>query len=200
MSTKQSQPRSRSNPALCAPGFFGVLVMGASVGVFSLAELGWLVLPGQGLRLLLLLAGGLLLLSGIAELKRQNGFGSLIGLGYGFYWLALSAFLYVPHGPERSSNPHLLASYIVMWGLFTSILFLGTLLQQRLLRVAIIALALFQFAFGAALLNGTPLLQQLACYTGLGSAVLLLLCSVVLLACELRQRFPGEFALGAQKP
>jgi len=169
-----SQPRSQQDPPFSMPGFSGLLILGVIVSLFALVEMNLWPVPARDIRILQLLGGGLMLLSGFNELRRNNGFGTMVNFGYGFFWLSMSAFFYVPHGPARSDNPTLLASYVIMWGLFSCILFLGTLRQAYLLRTAMASLAVYLFALGAALLVGQPGLQAAAGGFGLTCGVMFL--------------------------
>ena len=161
------------------PGCCGFWSLGLTVGLLSLVEMQIWPFPLRLFRLLLLLGGGVMLLAGFYELRRKNDFGTMMNFGFGFFWLSLCGFFYVPLGPGRSENPALLACFVIMWGLFSCILFLGTLRQAYLTRTAVASLAIYQFAWGAALLKGQPELQVVAGGFGLASGMLFLVLGAV---------------------
>lgn len=170
------------------PGFPGLLIFGITLLLFSLVEMQLWPVPGPRFRWLLLLGGGLMLVAGLDELRRNNRFGAMLNLAFGFFWLSLSAFVYIPHGPGRSENPAVLASYIIMWGMFSCLLFLAGLRQAHLLRMALVSLAIYQFALGAALLHGYAWLQAAAGVFGLTCGGLFLALGMLRLVQHLRLR------------
>jgi uncharacterized protein len=173
-SDHQSRP-SRQTPktGFALPGIFGLLTLGAVLFVFALTEAQLLPLRGQGFRQVCLLGGGLLLLSGVAELRRKNGFGATTFLGFGFFWLSLSAFFYGPHRIDNPVESTLFASYVIMWAMFSCILFLGTLRQGYLLQTTFALMAVYLLTFGAAFLSNQPGWLLVTGYLGAGCGVLL---------------------------
>jgi uncharacterized protein len=184
------------------PGAVGLLLLAVTISLFALVDMQLIRISGHGIRLLLLICGGGLLLTGFSELGRKNAFGSMLTFGFGFFWLSLSALFYVPHGTVRVDNPDLLASYVIMWGMFSSLLFLGTLGKAYLLRTAMASLAVYQFSFGAALLIGHAGLQLVAGGFGLSCAWLFLLLAVVRIDgnLKLRRARLAKLGLSAKKP
>jgi len=184
------------------PGAVSLLLLAVTISMFALVEMQLVRMSGLGFRLLLLTCGGGLLLTGFAELGRKKAFGSMLTLGYGFFWLSLSALFYVPHGTVRVDNPQLLASYVIMWGMFSSLLFLGTLSKAYLLRTAMASLAIYQFSFGAALLSGYAGLQIVSGGFGLSCSWLFLVLAVLRIDSNLKSRRArlAKLGLSAEKP
>lgn len=188
-STRSSASSAGHSPGgFVLPGCPGLLIFGITLMLFSLVEMQLWPVPGPRFRWLLLVGGTLMLLAGLGDLRHRNGFGAILNLAFGFFWLSLSAFVYIPHGPGRSENPALLASYVIMWGMFSCLLFLASLRQSKLLRAALGFLAVYQFALGAALLHGHAWLQLAAGTFGLSCGGLLLILGMLRLGQHFRSR------------
>ena len=71
-------------------------------------------------------------IAGIQEWKKGNTFGATAFTSYGLFWLSLVALLMFPGtAPDKTAT----ASYFFMWGLFTGVMFIGTLRLNRALQV-----------------------------------------------------------------
>jgi len=174
---------------LANPGSVGLVLLGMTLILFALVSANLLLLPVRGFGLLLMAAGGLHLLAGAFELRRQNGFGATACIGYGFFWLSLIALFIYPqlkHGHAPSDS--MLACYLIMWAFFTGVLFLGTLRLSRTLRLAFVLLATYQLLFAAGLAMQLPLLQVLAGYLGSTCGLLFLVLAGVKFFADKRSR------------
>lgn len=185
MNEKVDSKRVQGNEALANPGACGLMILGVLVTLFAVVEARLLPLPLRGFSLLLLVGGLALLVSGGLEIRRQNGFGAAAFCGYGFFWLSLlTLFIYPRLGLERHFHASMLASYMIMWGLFSAILFLGTLHLSRTLRLTFVLLTAYQLCFAAGLVMRIGGLQQLA--GGLGA-----LCGLLFIGLGVA-RFSGD--------
>jgi len=125
--------------------------------------------------------GGLAqIIAGILEYKKGNTFGTTAFTSYGLFWLSYVALnwlgsasvasngiwpfsSYGPAIPEYSTpwfvNQEAFMAYFVMWGLFTFIMFFGTLKTNRTLQTVFMSLAIlfFLLAVKSALLAYTSL-------------------------------------------
>src|ERR1700712_1798931 len=73
--------------------------------------------------------GGLAqIIAGIMESRKNNTFGMTAFISYGFFWLTLVGLLVMPKlGWAAAPSEKGMIAYLIMWGLFTSLLFIGTL-------------------------------------------------------------------------
>ncbi len=124
-----------ANPAplgLLAFGMTTILLNLHNAGVFEFNAM----ILGMGL-----FYGGLAqVVAGIMEWKKKNTFGLTAFASYGFFWLTLVALLVLPKlgwGDKSSSTG--MEWYLIVWGLFTLLMFIGTLRLSRAL----------QFVFGS---------------------------------------------------
>src|SRR5580704_2261709 len=119
-----------ANPAplgLCAFGMTTVLLNFHNAGFFELNSM----ILGMGI-----FYGGLAqVVAGIIEAKKNNTFGLTAFTSYGFFWLSLVALVVMPKiGWMTAPSEKAMVGYFVIWGLFTLLLFFGTLRLSRALQ------------------------------------------------------------------
>jgi len=119
-----------ANPAplgLCAFGTTTVLLNLHNAGVYELNSM----ILGMGI-----FYGGLAqVVAGIIEAKKNNTFGLTAFTSYGFFWLSLVALVVMPKiGWMTAPSEKAMVGYFVIWGLFTLLLFFGTLKLSRALQ------------------------------------------------------------------
>ena len=80
------------------------------------------------------------IIAGIMEWKKGNTFATTAFISYGFFWLSLVVLILLPKiiPTLTPANEISMAAYLALWGLFTAVMFLGTLRINRAL----------QFVFG----------------------------------------------------
>ena len=96
-----------------------------------------------------LFMGGLAqLFAGVQEWKKNNTFGATAFTAYGSFWLSLVALWLIPKttfGAAYKSSETAVAWYLLLWGVFTLFMFIGTLKANRLLQVIFFTLTLLFF-------------------------------------------------------
>lgn len=152
-----------SNPAplgLMGFGMTTVLLNLHNAGVF---ELGSMILA-MGI-----FYGGLAqIAAGFMEFKKGNTFGTTAFTSYGLFWLTLVGLIVMPKmglipAPENSA----MVAYLVMWGLFTAVLFIGTLKLNRALQVVFASLTVLFFLLALGDFTGSLVIQRIAGYEGI---------------------------------
>jgi len=121
--------------------------------------------PIDGMILAMGLAyGGLAqVIAGVMEYKKGNTFGTIAFTSYSLFWwsfviLSLLPKYYLLVGVQEPTN-EAMAAYFFMWGLFTFIMFFGTLKTNRALQFVFMSLAILFFLLAAksAILSCTSL-------------------------------------------
>ena len=152
-----------SNPAplgLMAFGMTTVLLNLHNSGIF---ELGSMILA-MGI-----FYGGLAqIIAGIMEWKKGNTFGTTAFTSYGFFWLSFVGLLVLPKmglasPPENSA----LVAYLVMWGIFTGGMFVGTLKLSISLQFVFASLTVLFFLLALGDYTGSETVKHIAGYEGL---------------------------------
>jgi len=122
------------------PAPLGLLGFGLTTVLLNLHNAGFYELNSMILAMGLCYGGAAQIIAGIMEWKKGNTFATTAFVSYGFFWLSLVALILLPKIPGVvATSETALATYLVMWGIFTAVMFLGTL---RLSRAA-------QFVFGS---------------------------------------------------
>jgi len=134
-----------ANPAPLGLAGFGmttVLLNLANMGLFGINS----IIVAMGL-----FYGGLAqIIAGIMEFKKGNTFGTLAFTSYGLFWLTL-VFIIISsvERPAVSPDNTAWAAYLFMWGLFTLMMFFGTLRTNRALQTVFLSLAILFFLLAA---------------------------------------------------
>lgn len=152
-----------ANPAplgLCAFGMTTVLLNIHNAGFF---EMNTMILA-MGI-----FYGGLAqVIAGIIEAKKNNTFGLTAFTSYGFFWLSLVGLLVMPKlGWAPAASEQAMVAYLSMWGLFTFLLFFGTLKLNRALQFVFASLTVLFFLLVAGDVTGNPAVKHLAGYEGI---------------------------------
>jgi succinate-acetate transporter protein len=123
---------------------------------------------------------------GIMEFKKGNTFGLVAFTSYGLFWWSLVALLLLPKigifTGLVAANNIAMAAYFFMWGLFTFIMFFGTLKSNRVLQFVFGSLTILFFMLVIRDLTGNALIGTIAGIEGVvtgASAVYLGLAEVL---------------------
>jgi succinate-acetate transporter protein len=114
--------------------------------------------------------GGLAqVVAGIMEWKKGNTFAATAFISYGTFWLSLVALVVLPKAGLGVAGPSGLAMpvYLAIWGLFTAVLFIGTLRLNRALQVVFGSLTLLFVLLAIGDAEGNAAIGQLAGWVGL---------------------------------
>ena len=165
------------------PAPLGLLGFGMTTILLNLHNAG-LYPNGSMIFAMGIFCGGLAqIIAGIMEWKKGNTFGTTAFTMYGIFWLSLVALWIMPKlGWAEASTVPSIAWYLFVWGLFTLVMFFGTLKTNRALQFVFMSLVVlfFLLALGDALENGTLKMiagvEGIVCglsatYTGLAQVV-----------------------------
>ena len=157
------QEDSTSNPAPLGLMGFGMTTVLLNLHNAGLFELGSMIL-GMGI-----FYGGLAqIVAGIMEWKKGNTFGTTAFTSYGFFWLSLVALIVMPKmGLTQAPANSAMVAYLIMWGIFTAVLFIGTLKLNRALQVVFASLALLFFLLALGDFTSSSTIKHIAGYEGI---------------------------------
>ncbi len=113
--------------------------------------------------------GGLAqIIAGIMESKKNNTFGMTAFISYGFFWLTLVGLIVMPKlGWIPAASTGAMVAYLIMWGIFTGLLFIGTLKISRALQFVFFTLTVLFFLLAAGDATGNESLKTLTGYEGI---------------------------------
>ncbi|HVZ95960.1 MAG TPA: acetate uptake transporter [Chitinophagaceae bacterium] len=113
--------------------------------------------------------GGLAqIIAGIMESKKNNSFGMTAFISYGFFWLSLVVLIVMPKwGWMDAASSKGMIAYLIMWGIFTFILFIGTFRISKALQFVFFTLTILFFLLAAGDATGNTSLKTFTGYEGI---------------------------------
>src|SRR6195256_1097103 len=128
------------------PAPLGLLGFGMTTVVLNLHNAGFYELNSMVLAMGVCYGGAAQIIAGIMEWRKGNTFAATAFISYGFFWLSLVTLIILAKlGWAAPSNDTAMAAYLAMWGLFTAVMFVGTLRLNRALQIVFATLAILFF-------------------------------------------------------
>src|SRR6266404_1187251 len=128
------------------PAPLGLLGFGMTTVLLNFHNAGFYELNSMILAMGLCYGGGAQIIAGMMEWKKGNTFATTAFLSYGLFWLSLVALIILAKlGWGAPSNDTAMAAYLAMWGLFTAVMFVGTLRLSRALQIVFATLTILFF-------------------------------------------------------
>ena len=125
------------------PAPLGLLGFGMTTVLLNLHNAGFFELNSMILAMGICYGGAAQIVAGIMEWKKGNTFATTAFLSYGFFWWSLVVLVLLPKtGVATASNATAMGAYLALWGLFTFMMFIGTMRLNRALQVVFGSLTL----------------------------------------------------------
>jgi succinate-acetate transporter protein len=110
------------------PAPLGLLGFGMTTVLLNLHNAGFYELNSMILAMGICYGGLAQVIAGIMEWRKGNTFAATAFISYGLFWLSLVTMIILTKlGWGTASNDTAMAAYLAMWGLFTLVMFVGTL-------------------------------------------------------------------------
>ena len=163
MNNEMSIVDNTSNPAP-----LGLMGFGMTTVLLNLHNAGFFALDSMILAMGICYGGLAQVIAGIMEWKKGNTFGTTAFTSYGFFWLSLVALKILPvMGLAKAPGVPAMASYLIMWGIFTGILFIGTLKLNRALQTVFALLTILFFLLAIGDITESEVIKKLAGFEGI---------------------------------
>ncbi len=133
------------------PAPLGLMGFGMTTVLLNLHNAGCYEMNAMILAMGICYGGLAQIIAGLMEWRKNNTFAATAFISYGFFWLSLVALVLMPKfNLAPVANETAMAAYLAMWGLFTGVMFLGTLRLNRALQVVFGSLTVlfFLLAYG----------------------------------------------------
>jgi uncharacterized protein len=154
--------------ATANPAPLGLLGFGMTTVLLNLHNAGFYGLGSMILAMGIFYGGVAQVIAGILEWRKNNTFGTTAFTSYGLFWLTLVALLVMPEmGLASKTEPAALAAYLFLWGVFTLVMFIGTLKLNRALQLVFASLTILFFLLAAGHAMDNPGLLKVAGYEGI---------------------------------
>jgi succinate-acetate transporter protein len=154
-------------------GALGLLGYGMPGVLVSLANAGIIQAGSMIIAMAIFMGGFAMFTAGLMEWKKGNDYGMAAYASYGLFWFSYAALLLLPALglAKDTGGSGAMAAYLALWGLFTLILFIGSLKMSRALQLVLGTLALVFFLEAAGAATGTGMFTVLAGYVGIISGL-----------------------------
>jgi len=144
---------------LANPAPLGLLGFGMTTVLLNLHNAGLYPLGSMILAMGLAYGGLAQVIAGVMEYKKGNSFGTLAFSSYGLFWWSLVILLLLPNftllSPAVTAPDNIaMAVYFFMWGMFTLLMFFGTLKTNRALQFVFSSLTVLFFMLTIVRLTG----------------------------------------------
>lgn len=150
------------------PSPLGLLAFGMTTVLLNLHNAGIFPMGSMILAMGIFYGGCAQVIAGVMEWKKGNTFGATAFTSYGLFWLSLVALLVMPRiGWWDGTDNAGMVAYFTMWGIFTAVLFVGTLKLNRALQVVFGTLAVLFFLLAIRDLTGSSTVGTIAGYEGI---------------------------------
>jgi len=168
---------------LANPAPLGLMGFGMTTVLLNIHNAGFFPISAMVLAMGIFYGGMAQIVAGIMEFKKGNTFGLTAFTSYGFFWLTLVGLLVMPKLGWTEATPHAyMGWYLVMWGIFTLFMFLGTLKSNTVLKFIFLSLTVLFFLLAARDFTGSELIGTIAGYEGIicgASAIYLAMADVL---------------------
>ncbi|MCL2115204.1 MAG: acetate uptake transporter [Methanobrevibacter sp.] len=157
------------------PGPLGLFGFGITTILLSLHNAGITELSMVILAVAVCLGGFAQVIAGIFEMKIANTFGATAFTSFGFFWISLAMIWLLPTiGPVKAMDPISVGFYLLIFGCFTSLMFISSLKHAKILQLLFGVVSVLFFLLAAGDFTGITLLQTIGGYLGifLGAAAM----------------------------
>ncbi len=180
MATKES------NATIANPAPLGLLSFGMTTVLLNLHNAGILPLSGVILAMGLCLGGAAQIIAGVMEFKKNNTFGATAFTAYGFFWWSLVLIWLNPFVGIAKADETSMGFYLLLWGIFSAFMFIGTLRHSRVAQFVFLTLTALFLLLSIADFTGSATLKTVAGWVGL-------VCGLSAIYNSLAQIVNGEF-------
>lgn len=156
----------KSEMKFANPGPLGLLGFGLTTILLNLHNAGLIPLSMVIIGMGFAMGGVAQIIAGIFELKQGNTFGGTAFTAYGFFWISLVAIWYFPKAGFEADKISM-GYYLLVWGLFTSFMFIGTLKHSKTTQVVFGSLAVLFFMLALGDFTGNEMITTIAGYIGI---------------------------------
>jgi hypothetical protein len=188
------------------PAPLGLMGFGMTTVLLNLHNTGLFGLGSMILAMGIFYGGLAQVIAGVMEWKNGNTFGTLAFTSFGFFWLSLVGLIVLPMvGITTGNDASAFASYLFMWGIFTALMFFGTLKTNKATMFVFGSLAILFLLLGLGEITGNADITHLAGWEGLAVGFSAMYTAIALVLNESFGRtvlpiFPAKATSGNKMP
>ena len=158
--------------ATANPGPLGLMAFGMTTILLNVHNAGLIPLSGIILAMGVFYGGIAQVIAGIMEWKKNSTFGMTAFLSYGLFWLSFVGIFAFPKwmgaaGLDLGATSTALGYYLIAWGMFTALMFVGTLRINRSLQTVFLSLTILFVLLAVAEWTGNETIGKIAGWEGI---------------------------------
>lgn len=158
---------SEHNTKVANPGPLGLLGFGMTTVLLNLHNSGMLPLSIVIVAMGIALGGLAQILAGIREMRQGNTFAGTAFTAYGLFWWSLVIIWANPFPGIEAADKTSLAFYLLLWGIFTLFMFIGTLKHNKATQVVFGSLTVLFFLLSIGDFTGNHTITMIAGFEGI---------------------------------
>ncbi len=153
---------------LANPAPLGLMGFGMTTILQNIHNAGFFPLGSMVLAMGIFYGGIAQVIAGVMEFKKGNTFGTTAFTSYGLFWLTLVALIVMPKMGLADPTPHeFMGCYLLLWGIFTLFMFLGTLKSNKVLQFIFFSLTVLFFLLAIGDFSGNHSISTIAGWEGI---------------------------------
>ena len=154
--------------ATANPGPLGLMAFGMTTVLLNIHNAGFYEMNTMILAMGIFYGGLAQVIAGAMEWKKNSTFGMTAFLSYGFFWLTLVGLIVFPKwmgidGPDEVA----MGWYLMAWGIFTGLMFIGTMRINRSLQVVFGSLTILFVLLAVGDWTGNTTITHIAGWEGI---------------------------------
>ena len=152
------------------PAPLGLLGFGMTTVLLNLANAHVIAVSSMILAMGIAYGGLAQIIAGIEEWKKKNTFGATAFTSYGLFWWSFVILFLLPNtvaGQKFQNDKGGVIAYLIMWGIFTFVLYIGTLKLNRALQVVFFTLWVLFFLLALGDATGSDAIKVFTGYEGI---------------------------------
>ncbi len=158
----------KTDSLLSNPAPLGLMGFGVTTVLLNISNAGYFPVDSVIIAMGIFYGGIAQMIAGAMEFRKGNTFGTTAFLSYGLFWLSFAFMLMLPAlGLGAAPSSTSVSAYLFMWGLFTLLMFVGTLKLNGALMLVFSSLALLFFLLSAGEYWGNSTVTHIAGYEGI---------------------------------
>ncbi len=166
--TQPTAPAIVAKDNFANPAPLGLFGFGMTTVLLNIHNAGFFGMNSMILAMGIFIGGIAQIIAGIFEFRKNNTFGMTAFISYGFFWLSLVGLIFMAKwGWVDATSESALATYLLVWGIFSGLLFFGTLKISKALQFIFATLTILFFLLAIGDYTGSAAIKTFAGYEGI---------------------------------
>lgn len=149
------------------PSPLGLLGFGMTTLLLNLHNAGMIPLSIVIVAMGFALGGAAQIIAGIMEFKKNNVFGATAFTAYGFFWWSLIIIWINPFENIAAADEKSMGFYLLIWGIFTLLMYVGTLKHNRATQAVFLTLTILFMLLALGDFTGIHAIKTAAGWVGI---------------------------------